>query len=58
MLNIFPFTSDPEEVAYIRATRNVSNQEPTASSEGVFPAEGSGSSTSGCEGAIFIGELS
>lgn len=41
MLNIFPFTSDPEEVAYIRAKSNVSSWEPTASSEGVFPAEGS-----------------
>lgn len=36
-----PFLSDPEEVAYIRAKGNVSSWEPTASSEGVLPAEGS-----------------
>lgn len=55
MLKIFPFASDLEEVACIRAIRYASGQKPTASLEGMFLAEGSAILASGCEGEVFIG---
>lgn len=58
MLKIFPFASDLDEVACIRAVRNVSGQEPIASSEGMSLAEGSANLASGCEGAVFVSEQS
>lgn len=58
MLKIFPFASDLEEVACIRAIRYISGQKPTASSEGMFLTEGSAILASGCEGEVFIGEPS